>query len=384
MTLQQGTRLGHYEIRSLVGAGGLGEIYLANDLSLHRPVGIKLLPADLAADEDRLERFKHEAYAASSLNHPNILTIFEIGHEGESYFLVTEFIDGESLAQHLQRDSLALTEALEVAIQVASALAAAHAAGILHRDIKPDNILLRRDRLVKVVDFGVATLSERQEINSETQPLKESLYDTGSDAIGTAPYMSPEQVRGLSVDARADIWSLGVVLYQMVTGHLPFAGKAPEVFAEILKTDPPVLARYVPRVPHELERIVMKCLRKDQEERYQMVKELGLDLKSLKQQLEFEELRRGGRTTSKSGVTPEDTAQPKDYSTQVMATPTSIGASDIRRTSSTTPVVTRPPAHNRRLVLALCALAAIAGIGRIALQLQIRAACAARTGRRSP
>jgi len=363
MTLQQGTRLGHYEIRSLVGAGGLGEIYLANDLSLHRPVGIKLLPADLAADEDRLERFKREAYAASSLNHPNILTIFEIGREGESYFLVTEFVDGESLAQHLQRDSLALTEALEVAIQVASALAAAHAAGILHRDIKPDNIVLRRDRLIKVVDFGVATLSERHEINSETQPLAESLYDTGSDAIGTAPYMSPEQVRGLSVDARTDIWSLGVVLYQMVTGHLPFAGKAPEVFAEILKTDPPVLARYLPRAPNELERIVIKCLRKGPEERYQMVKELGLDLKSLKQQLEFEELRRGDRTTRESGVKREDTAQPKNYSTQVMVTPTGIGASDIRRTSSTTPVVTRPPAHNRRLVLALCVLAAIAGMG---------------------
>ncbi len=161
MAIPQGTRLGHYEIRSLLGAGGMGEVYLADDLNLHRPVAVKLLRADLLTNEDLLQRFKREAYAASSLNHPNILTVYEIGAEHEYHFIVTEFIDGESLGQRLKREPIKLLEVLNLGIQVASALAAAHAAGITHRDIKPDNIMLRRDHAAKVLDFGLAKLNEQ-------------------------------------------------------------------------------------------------------------------------------------------------------------------------------------------------------------------------------
>ena len=245
----------------------MGNVYLADDLTLQRPVALKLLRAELAADEDRLIRFKREAYAASSLNHPNILTIYEIGREGESHFMATEFIDGESLGQHIKREPVQLLDVLEIGIQVASALAAAHAANIIHRDIKPDNIMLRRDGLVKVVDFGIAKLGEQQDADSQTASLQLTAPGT---VIGTAPYMSPEQIRGMALDARTDIWSLGVVLYQMVAGCLPFAGRTtPEMVAEILKTEPPRLSRYAPDVPAELERIVMKALCKDQEGRYQ-------------------------------------------------------------------------------------------------------------------
>ena len=233
MVITQGTRLGHYEIRSLIGAGGMGTVYLAEDLNLRRPVALKLLRADLAADEDRLLRFKREAYAASSLNHPNILTIYEIGREGESHSMATEFIDGESLGEHIKREPLPLLEVLEIGIQVASALAAAHAADIIHRDIKPDNIMLRRDGLVKVVDFGIAKLGEQHEAGSQTASLRiEGHRARHSDRHG--PFMSPEQIRGTTLDRRTDIWSLGVVLYQMVAGCLPFFGRTiPEMVAEI-------------------------------------------------------------------------------------------------------------------------------------------------------
>jgi eukaryotic-like serine/threonine-protein kinase len=366
MSIPSGAKLGYYEIRSLLGAGGMGEVYLADDLRLHRPVALKLLRADLAADEDRLLRFKREAYAASSLNHPNILTIYEIGREGESHFIATEFIDGESLGRHLLRGPVQLQEVLEISIQVASALAAAHAAGIVHRDIKPDNIMLRSDRLVKVVDFGIAKLSEQQDAASETA----SLYVTApGTVIGTAPYMSPEQVRGELVDGRTDIWSLGVVLYQMVGGHLPFTGKTmTEVIAEILKTDPPVLTRYVSHVPAELERIVTKALRKDREERYQVVKDLGLDLKILKQRLEFEaELKRSGERVVRSGEASREVAEADltdANATQILGTPTDRAASNARTTSSAEYVVSEIKRHKRSLTLALLVfIVAIAGAG---------------------
>ena len=288
MTIPEGMKLGRYEIRTLLGAGGMGEVYLANDLSLHRPVAVKVLRADVISNEDRLRRFELEAFAASSLNHPNILTIYEIGHENEYHFMATEFIDGESLGQRLKRQPLKLHEVLEVGIQIASALAAAHAAGITHRDIKPDNIMLRRDRLVKVLDFGLAKLSEPELANPGL--VTKALQVTVSGVVmGTGRYMSPEQARGLPVDARTDIWSLGVVLYGMVARDLPFDAKTiSDVIVAILTTEPPPLTSYGLDVPPELERIVTKALRKDREERYQSVKGMGLDLETLKRRLEFE------------------------------------------------------------------------------------------------
>jgi len=288
MTIPEGMKLGRYEIRTLLGAGGMGEVYLANDLSLHRPVAVKVLRADIISNKDRLRRFELEAFAASSLNHPNILTIYEIGHENEYNFMVTEFIDGESLGQRLKRQPLKLHQVLEVGIQIASALTAAHAAGITHRDIKPDNIMLRRDRLVKVLDFGLAKLSEPELANPGlvTKALQVTVPGV---VMGTGRYMSPEQARGLPVDARTDIWSLGVVLYGMVARDLPFDGNTiSDVIVAILTTEPPPLTTYGLDVPSELERIVTKALRKDREERYQSVKGLGLDLETLKRQLEFE------------------------------------------------------------------------------------------------
>ena len=225
MTIPQGTRLGRYEIRSLLGAGGMGEVYLADDLNLHRRVAIKILPADCTADKDRLQRFEREAFAASSLNHPNILTIYEIGSE-KDLFIATEFIDGESLGERLRRESFSLHEVLDVGIQIAAALDAAHAAGIVHRDIKPDNVMLRRDHVVKVLDFGLAKLSDPDiaVVETEGETIARPLTTSGV-VIGTVRYMSPEQARGLAVDARSDIWSLGVVLYEMVAGHAPFDGR---------------------------------------------------------------------------------------------------------------------------------------------------------------
>ena len=288
MTIPEGMKLGRYEIRTLLGAGGMGEVYLANDLSLHRPVAVKVLRADVISNKDRLRRFELEAFAASSLNHPNILTIYEIGHENEYHFMVAEFIDGESLGQRLKRQPLKLHQVLEVGIQIASALAAAHAAGITHRDIKPDNIMLRRDRLVKVLDFGLAKLSE-PELANPGLVTKALQVTVAGVVMGTGRYMSPEQARGLPVDARTDIWSLGVVLYGMVARDLPFDGNTTsDVIVAILTTEPPPLTTYGLDVPPELERIVTKALRKDREERYQSVKGLGLDLETLKRRLEFE------------------------------------------------------------------------------------------------
>ena len=297
MAIPQGTKLGRYEIRSLLGAGGMGEVYLADDLTLHRKVAIKVLRADVIGDKERLQRFEIEAFAASSLNHPNILTIYEIGHENEYHFMATEFIDGESLGQRLKRQPVQMHEVLEVGIQVASALAAAHAAGIVHRDIKPDNIMLRSDRLVKVLDFGLAKLSEPEIAAAGTEvPTKALPLTSPGVVMGTARYMSPEQARGLPVDARTDIWSLGVVLYEMVTRQAPFTGRTTsDVIVAVLTTHPPLLTTYRADVPAELERIITKALRKDEEERYQLVKDFGLDLKTLKQRLEFEaELERSG------------------------------------------------------------------------------------------
>lgn len=281
----------------------MGEVYLADDLTLHRKVAIKVLRADVISDKDRLRRFELEAFAASSLNHPNILTIYEIGHENEYHFMATEFIDGESLSKCLKGGPTETHKVLDVGIQVASALAAAHAAGITHRDIKPDNIMLRRDHLVKVLDFGLAKLNEPKigAVGTEV-PTKALPLTTPGMVMGTARYMSPEQARGLPVDARTDIWSLGVVLYEMVTRHAPFTGRTmSDVIAAVLTTHPPLLTTYRADVPAELERIITKTLRKDEEDRYQVVKDLELDLKSLKQRLEFEaelersaEPRRGG------------------------------------------------------------------------------------------
>lgn len=290
MTIAPGTKLGRYEIRSKLGQGGMGEVYLAQDASLERKVALKILPTEVSADPKRMRRFEQEAKATSSLNHPNIITIHEIGELGSTKFIATEFIDGETLRHRLTSGRVTLSESLEIAIQVANALVAAHELGIVHRDIKPENIMLRRDRLVKVLDFGLAKINDpHAEVDTEAQTR--TLLQTGAGVVmGTAFYMSPEQARALPLDHRTDIWSLGVVLYELIAGCLPFQGTtASEAAASVLnEKDAPPLARFSRDTPAELERIVGKALRKDREQRYQGIKDLLLDLQSLKQELEFE------------------------------------------------------------------------------------------------
>lgn len=335
MPLPTGTNLGRYKIHSVLGVGGMGEVYLAHDITLHRPVAIKLLPADFTANIDRLHRFEREAYAASSLNHPNILTIYESGAEDGHHFIATEYIDGESLRQRIERTHMKLHEVLDISIQVASALAAAHAVGIIHRDIKPDNIMVRRDGYVKVLDFGLAKLIGQEPSPLSKEASTEIFINTEPGiVIGTVSYMSPEQARGWreqQVDGRTDIWSLGCVLYEMVAGRVPFEGKTmSDVIALILHKEPSPLARFAPDVPSELERIVTKALRKEREERYQAIKDLGLDLKSLKQRLEFEaELER--TETPERGSDARRTAPNRRGSTA--GTAQTGGAGDTRTTS---------------------------------------------------
>jgi serine/threonine-protein kinase len=290
--LEPGKKIGRYEIRAPLGAGGMGEVYLAQDTRLDRKVALKILPDDVAADPDRMKRFEQEARAASGLNHPNIITIYEIDQTGSTHFIAAEFIQGATLRERMRTQALPLGEVLDVAVQIARALAAAHANGIVHRDIKPENVIVRSDGMVKVLDFGVAKLTGRgsaESIDTEA-PTRADLKTDSGVVMGTACYMSPEQARGLEVDGRTDVFSLGIVIYELLTRRLPFDGSSIyEIVASILSDREALpLGRYSPEIPGELERIVAKALRKNREERYQTIKDLQLDLQSLRQQLEFE------------------------------------------------------------------------------------------------
>src|SRR6266850_5376311 len=295
-----GRTIGHYKISESIGTGGMGEVYLATDITAGRKAALKLLPERFTGNAERLKRFQQEAHAVVGLNHPNILTVYEIGEDHSTHYIASELIEGETLRQRLMRGRLELREAVDVAIQVASALAAAHETGIVHRDIKPENIMLRPDGYVKVLDFGIAKLAE-QELPA-TIPRDEALLlvETNLGSIlGTVRYMSPEQACGEHVDQSTDIWGLGVVLYEMLTGHAPFTGDPPsqsygaagtprEVMSAILEKDPAPLTHYVAHLPAELQQIISKTLRKDRDERYHSAHELIEALKELRHKLEVE------------------------------------------------------------------------------------------------
>ncbi|MEK6281019.1 MAG: protein kinase [Acidobacteriota bacterium] len=286
--LTVGQKLKHYEIIALIGEGGMGEVYLAKDTILGRRVALKLLPPYISNDPDRLLRFKQEARTASSLSHPNVCVIHEISESDDGRpFIAMEYIEGVTLRQRMKDSGMKLGDALDIAVQIADALRAAHEAGIVHRDIKPENVMIRRDGYVKVLDFGLAKLTERRNIGDGKTISTLMVNSSPGSVMGTAGYMSPEQARGIGVDERTDIWSLGVVLYEMVAGHAPFAGLTPtDVVIAIVEKDQPAIAQYVADVPPELERLVKKALRKDTDERYQIVKEMAIDLRSLRKDLE--------------------------------------------------------------------------------------------------
>ncbi|MDQ3665212.1 MAG: protein kinase, partial [Acidobacteriota bacterium] len=289
--LETGACFGHYEIIRQIGIGGMGEVYLAKDQKLNRRVAIKILNEKFSRDESNLKRFVREAKAASALNHPNILVIHEIGESEDAHYIVSEFIEGRTLREVLSQSQMSLEKVLDLAIHIASALAAAHEAHLVHRDIKPENVMVRPDGYVKVLDFGLAKLVEQE--NKAFIGLEDTSTrnQTAKGVIlGTVNYMSPEQAKGEQVDERTDIFSFGVVIFEMITGRTPFAGDSmSETFANLINAEPQPLSRFASNVPDELKRIVAKTLRKIKDERYQTMTDLLADLKVLRQNLTLDE-----------------------------------------------------------------------------------------------
>ncbi len=269
--------IGPYQVIRSLGAGGMGQVYLAHDQRLKRSVAVKLLSSYDVTEEERIRRFRREAFAASALNHPNILTIYEIGEAEGNHFIATEFVDGQTVQALISEGKVTVSGAVDIARQIARALAAAHAAGIVHRDIKPANVMVRTDGLVKVLDFGVAKYSHP---NGDDQ--EEALATTPGTVIGTAAYMSPEHARGQAIDSRTDIWSVGVMLYELVTGQRPFAGETPmDVMSAVLERQPPTFSDHGRAVPEDLERIVFRALQKSRDARYASANEMLADLNDL-------------------------------------------------------------------------------------------------------
>jgi eukaryotic-like serine/threonine-protein kinase len=344
-----GDRIGPYLISRSIGGGGMGEVYLAKD-KLGRMVALKLLNRHFERDKSGIARFQQEAQTLLALNHPNIVTIYDIGEIDSVYYIASELVEGETLRQRLDRGDLELSDALEIAIQISTALTAAHEKGIVHRDIKPENVMIRRDGYVKVLDFGIAKLTGE---NAGTDPealTVRQVHTAEGTVVGTAPYMSPEQARGLTVDARTDVWSLGVVIYETIAGRKPFWGDTTQdVLKSVLEKEPPPLARYAHDIPEGLEWIVSRALRKEREARYQTANDLLVDLKELKKRIEFEKSMRS-KTTGDAMLSPG-------------GTPTSDRGTVVLPTVQTNPtnveyIVTEIKRHRLAFIISLLVLAA--------------------------
>src|SRR5436190_2753536 len=293
-SLSPGTKLGHYEILSKLGAGGMGEVFLAQDTTLDRKLAIKILPAELAANPDRMRRFVQEAKATAALNHPNIAHVYEIGEAGGVHFIAMEFIDGTTLREKIYREHTALPKLLRYLQHAAEGLAKAHKAGIVHRDLKPDNIMITRDGHAKVLDFGLAKLVEPPGQDLERDSDLASEIATAHHSIpgivrGTSGYMAPEQAQGKTkdIDQRADIFSFGCILYEAATGQKAFAGKdLLDSLHKIVHGPTPLIRELNRAAPDELQRIVRRCLAKDPDERYQTIKDVAIELKELRRELQ--------------------------------------------------------------------------------------------------
>ncbi len=349
MTIAAHTKLGRYEIVSQIGAGGMGEVYLAEDTRLHRKVALKILPENIATDKERLLRFEREAQAASALNHPNIITIHEIGETGDQLFIATEYIEGATLRQKIEENDLDVYESIRISEQIAAALSVAHQAHIIHRDIKPENVMIRSDGYVKILDFGLAKLVEKNtsDVDAEAETLAQVNTQAGM-ILGTVAYMSPEQARGKDVDTRTDVWSLGVCFYEMLTGRQPFQGETiSDTIASILTKEP---VPFDENLPSELQRIVRKTLQKDADKRYQTVKDLLIDLEDVKEELKFQ--------SKLERTTPPNREEPK---TQILNATTSDVA---HTTSSAEYVANKIKSHKSGFAIGLMVLLlALAGSG---------------------
>ncbi|MFN7926683.1 MAG: serine/threonine-protein kinase [Blastocatellia bacterium] len=380
MTITTGTRFGPYEVTALLGKGGMGEVCLAEDTRLQRKVALKLLPAEFTFNAERLRRFALEAKTASGLNHPNILTIYDIGEARGTHYIATEYIAGETLRDRLRAKKLSLNETLDIALQIADALAAAHQANIVHRDIKPENIMIRNDGIMKVLDFGLAKLTEGKSEGEKERKREGAKERLGQDdptlplslrpsvapshsteagtVLGTASYMSPEQARGEKVDARTDIFSLGIVLYEMLAGRRPFEGvNMLDVIGAVLHQEPAPLVE----APAEVQRIVTQALQKDRAARYQSTRELARDLQEVKEELAYQA--RAARTSSETERLGAHAARVLDSAANPLTeAPTLLTkASDLHasaREPRALPGASR--VRNHKLLIAVAALALLA------------------------